>query len=139
MISAFSCPRNRGRYISLSGGRLILDRKAVEHQISAAPQKALKKPPKKRASRAATIESLQKEITEHIIAARDHAQAAIQRGKSPDLLPRPKQKDLANRLGVPESAISRALRDPAAQMVKVLWAVADDLDQVLKFRPPRRS
>jgi len=125
--------------ISLSNGNLSFDRKPVDDQLASTSEVIKKKTPKKRASRSATIDALQQELTAHLIAARDHVHAARQRGDPPELLPRPKQKDLAVRLGIPESAVSRALRDPAAQMLKVLWEAAEDLDQVLKFRPPRRS
>ncbi len=125
--------------VSLSNGRLVFDRKGVNDQLSAIPEPAKTKVPKKRASRAATIEALEKALIEHLNAARDHARAAIEHNTTPELLPRPMQKNLAAQVGVPESAVSRALRDPAARMVKVLWDAADDLDQVLKFRPRRRS
>lgn len=124
--------------MSLCNGKLVFDREGADDQLSAVPEPA-KKTPKKRATRAATIDALQRELTAHLIAARDHAHAGTQRGDPPELLPRPMQKDLADRLGVPESAVSRALHDPAAHLVRVLWDTANNLDQVLKFRPPRRS
>lgn len=123
--------------INLTDGRLVYDRKAVDDQLSATSE-ASRKVPRKRATRATTIDALQKQLTDHIISARDHVYATIQRKEAPALLPRPKQKELAARLGVPESAVSRALRDPEAHMLRLLWETANDIELVKKFRPSRR-
>ena len=88
---------------------------------------------KKRADRAANMESLKKELIEHIKAARDHAQAAVDFGGEPTLLPRPSRRELAARVGITESAASRCFSDPAATELNLLWNTADDLKSVMKF------
>lgn len=88
---------------------------------------------KKRADRAANMEAIKKELIEHIKAARDHAQAAVDFGREPELLPRPSRRELAERIGITESAASRCFSDPAATELNLLWETADDLDAVLKF------
>ena len=88
---------------------------------------------RKRAERAANIELLRKELIEHIRAARDHAQAAIDFGREPELLPRPSRRDLAERAGINEAAVSRCFNDPAATELNVLWNTAEELEAVMKF------
>ena len=88
---------------------------------------------RKRADRAANIEALKKELIAHIQAARDHAQAAVDFGREPELLPRPSQRELAERIGITESAASRCFHDPAATELNLLWKTAEDLDSVLRF------
>jgi hypothetical protein len=51
----------------------------------------------------------------------------------PALLPRPSQKELSHRLEITESRVSRSLNNPAAHHLRLLWSVADDLDQVLRL------
>ena len=88
---------------------------------------------RKRADRAANIEALKKELIDHIRAARDHAQSAVDFGREAELLPRPSRRELAERVGITESAASRCFSDPAATELNLLWTTADDLKAVLKF------
>ena len=94
----------------------------------------IEKPIPMRGMRAANIERLEKELEEHLLAARDYAYTRQQRGQEPELLPRPDQKDLAKRLGVDKSAVSRCLRDPRAKVLKILWHTADSLEDVMRYR-----
>ena len=87
-----------------------------------------------RGTRAAHIEQLEKELEEHLVAARDYAFTLQQRGQEPALLPRSEQKDLARRVGITESAVSRCLNDERARMLKILWRTADSLEDVMRYR-----
>ena len=87
----------------------------------------------KRRDRAAGIDALRKELVQHIKAAREFAQAAIDEGREPQLLPRPLRTDLAERLGMSNSAVSRCFNDSAAAELKLLWKTAGDLEAVMKF------
>jgi len=88
---------------------------------------------RKRAERTASIELLTKELKHHIRAARDHAQTMIDHGREPKLLPRPSQKELAERVGITVSAASRCFNDPSATELRVLWETADDMEALLKY------
>ncbi len=95
-----------------------------------------KKPaPTRRQSRAADIDALVAELKQHLRSARDHAFHTRESRGVPALLPRPTQKDLARRLGITESRISRSLNDERATELRLLWNLADDIDQVLRFVP----
>jgi hypothetical protein len=120
--------------VFLSEGKLTFDRSGVEDQVTAHQSPQKKKPPKKRASRTAAMESLKKAIRDHLIAARDHAYRLIEDDKAPELLPRPTQQLLAKQLKLSKSSISRALADGGDKELTILWEVANDLDQVLKYK-----
>lgn len=95
-----------------------------------------KKPaPTRRQSRAGDIDALVAELKQHLRSARDHAFHTHDSRGVPALLPRPTQKDLARRLGITESRVSRSLNDERAVELRLLWNLADDLDQVLRFVP----
>jgi hypothetical protein len=89
--------------------------------------------PTRRKTRATDIEALVAELKQHLRAARDHANYTLATQGEPRLLPRPTQKDLARRVGITESRVSRSLNDPRATELRLLWNLADDLDQVLQF------
>lgn len=92
-----------------------------------------KRPSKKRASRAATIDALKTALREHLRAARDHAWTTTQAG-DPQLLPRPTQAALAVQINVSESAVSRALSDGGDMELLILWKTAEDIDAVRAYR-----
>ncbi len=119
--------------LSWSGTVCTFDMARVEELMAA----GLKRPyplrrPRKRAERAATIESLVRLLKGHITAARDHACATAETGEA-RLLPRPTQRDLARLAGVVEMTVSRCLRDPAARELRLLWELAGDLDRLLEL------
>jgi len=88
---------------------------------------------RKRAERATNIEALTNEMRHHIRDARDHAQSAVDHGKTLELLPRPSRRELGERVGLTETGVSRCFNDPAAKELNLLWQIADDLDAVLKY------
>lgn len=96
-----------------------------------------KKPKPMRAERTAAIEKLEKEMEAHMLAARDHAYSLHDRGLTPELLPRPLQKDLAKRTGLTTSQVCRCLEDPRARVLKILWESANSLDAVMKYQRRR--
>ncbi len=89
----------------------------------------------RRQSRATDIEALVAELKQHLRSARDHAVHTRDSRGVPALLPRRTQKDLARRLGITESRVSRSLNDERAAALRLLWSLADDLDQMLRFVP----
>jgi hypothetical protein len=92
-----------------------------------------KKPPK-RAPRAAAIDAVKRALREHLRAARDHAYSLRERGKDPELLPRPTLEQLAAELGVHFSSVSRAINDRSDREITILWETANDLDQIMRFK-----
>jgi hypothetical protein len=92
------------------------------------------KPPRKRSSRAAAIEALREELNAHILAAADHAFDTSERTGTPELLPKPTQAELAERIGVSPPTLGRCLTDKAAPELRILWEAADDVYEVMKWR-----
>ena len=92
------------------------------------------KPRKKRESRAAAIEALRAELNAHILAAADYAFESRERTGTPQLLPKPTQAELAERIGVSAPTLGRCLADRAAPELRILWEAADDVDEVMKWR-----
>lgn len=86
---------------------------------------------KKRAERATGIETLKKELVEHIRSARDNAQEALDRDVKPTLLPRPRKQELAQRAGVRPHTVRRCFSDSAE--LRHLWTLAADLGAILKY------
>lgn len=97
------------------------------------PRSSRKAAPTRRKTRATDIETLVAELKQHLRAARDHANHTLATQGEPRLLPRPTQKDLARRVEITESRVSRSLNDPRATELRLLWNLADDLDQVRRF------
>lgn len=119
--------------VRLTEGHIRVDVEAIESQLQACVREVKKKTPRKRASRTAAIELMEKALTDHIISARDRAYAAIDRGESPELLPRPEQQFLAAQLGLSRPTVTRLLKDKSAHKLRLLWDMAIDLEQVLKY------
>ena len=118
-------------------GTAVLDMPQVEAALVAVDRTKpmpVKRPSRKRADRAATIEVLVRLMKAHILAARDFARATAERGM-PELLPRPTQRDLARQAGIVEVAVSRCLRDSAARELRLLWKTAANLDELLRLSP----
>ncbi|MGD9713103.1 MAG: hypothetical protein AB7V46_13670 [Thermomicrobiales bacterium] len=89
--------------------------------------------PRRRQSRASDIEALTQELKQHLRSARDYAFHTRDTQGIPKLLPRPTQKELAQRLGITESRVSRSLNDTAAQQLQLLWELAEDVDRIMRF------
>lgn len=128
--------------LSLDGGSICFDVEYVEGRLvdaglagPARPQR----PKRKRAERAAKIEALEKELIAHLRAARDHAYATMDHTGTPELLPRPSQKQLAERTGLSEVDVSRCLNDRAARELRLYWQTALDLEQIMRWKAPAGS
>lgn len=89
---------------------------------------------KKRSQRATNIDGVKRLLKQHIISARDHAYKTQERKGTPELLPRPTQDFFADALKVHVSSISRAINDPHDNTAKVLWEIANDVDQVMRYK-----
>lgn len=89
--------------------------------------------PLRRQTRAADIEALVGELREHLRAARDYAFHTLESTGVAELLPRPSQKELAQRLDITESRVSRSINDQDAQQLKLLWELADDVDGIMRY------
>lgn len=117
-------------------GEIVWDPQALDRLVARADAATkgsvfAARPLPKRASRAADIERLTRELAAHVRSARDYAFDARDRTGTPQLLPRPTQKELARRLGITESRISRSLHDGDAHQLRFLWELAVDLDRLM--------
>jgi hypothetical protein len=121
--------------LSWMGNDLHFDHAQVEQhlavELKAGETLPAAKPIPKRGSRTALIESLRRELEEHLRSARDYAEETLDRTGSPDLLPRPTMEFLARRQGVSKSTVSRCLEDASAGELRLLWDVAADLDRLM--------
>ena len=118
-------------------GGIRFDHAYVQDQLAGSSTHfptTIKKPPPKRASRSANIDKLTKEMIAHIRSARDYAISTRDARGIPELLPRPSQRQLAKRLEISESDVSRCLKDPTARELRLLWDLAADVDRILSFR-----
>ena len=128
--------------LSLHGEEIRFDMEYVEGRFvdaGLAGLARLQRPKRKRAERAAKIEALEKELIAHLHAARDHAYATSDHTGTPELLPRPSQKQLARRAGLTEADVSRCLKDPAAEVLRLFWQTTLDLDQIMRWKAPAGS
>ena len=116
------------------------DQVAARFDDASADQRSRRAAPKKRGGRAAKIEKLIHEMQRHLNAARNHAADTRERTGSPRLLPRPTQAELARMTGLSESDVSRCLKDDSADVLRVLWETAADLNALVSWsgsiRPP---
>jgi hypothetical protein len=108
------------------------DREAVEQLLAA---QATSCPPpltaRRKGSRPGVIAALRRELKEHVQAARDHAEETLETTGTARLLCRPTMKDLARRVGVDKSTVSRCFEDPSADDLRYMWELAADVDRLL--------
>ena len=100
----------------------IVGTPAVEEESASQP---------KRASRAASIESLTEIMKDHIRAVCEHADFTGRNGQF-EFIPRPTQAELAKMAKIPQYEVSRCLNDPTAVLFKLLWEKAE-AEQNLEF------
>jgi hypothetical protein len=128
--------------LCLRDGRLHFDYAHMEGRLrdaGVAGECKPKRPIPKRGTRATAIESLTRELEEHVRAARDHGEDSLQRTGTPQILRRPTQKELARRCGLSNSAVSRAIKDPTATNLHLLWDLAANRDDQLLEKLKGRS
>lgn len=132
------CRRQTEQLISFLEGLLNVAFRHVDKSASAAkpilPIAAKPTRHRKRSQRATDIELCEKALIEHIHSARDYAWAAIDAGKVPLLLPRPIKKELAKQAGIKPWSLSRCLNDSNAHQFRLLWEIAGDVEQILRFK-----
>jgi hypothetical protein len=88
----------------------------------------------RRGPRADTIFRLEEEICEFLRRAQDHAFHTEKATGTAALLPRPSQEYFANALGVSPSTVSRIIaKDERAKMVRLLWGMTENLDEIRKW------
>ncbi len=120
--------------VSLESNQLRVDVSEIEGRLVEAGWTAPKaQKPRRRGQRAANIERLVDEMKKWLRDARDHACATRDLGGVPQLLPRPTQKQLAERTGLDDATVSRCLNDNKAVLLQLLWRTADDLESVLAW------
>jgi hypothetical protein len=126
------------RQLLYAGGRFVGATDPNNVDSVQAGKDTAKRRTRKRAQRAAKIELLVNELTRHLRAARDHAFATKNLTGTPELLPRPSQRELAKWTGLTESDVSRCLKDSRARELRLCWDTAVDLEQLLKWEGKRR-
>jgi len=82
------------------------------------------------------IEALKNEMIQHLRAARDYAFATKDQAGVPQLLPRPTQNALGERVGVSEWDVTRCLKDDGAAELRLYWEIALDLHQIMTWKGP---
>jgi hypothetical protein len=87
----------------------------------------------RRRNRLAVVGALEKQLREHLTAAKNYALDLRQRTGIPKLLPRPTMDLLAQQLGISKSTVSRCLEDESARHLLRLWELADNLDEILRL------
>lgn len=138
-----SCPMPDGVLVGVLAeltdwqyGQLVWDEEQLHELLDADggyDRRQTKPAPVRRQTRAADIEALVCELREHLRSARDYAFHTLDTTGVAELLPRPSQKDLAQRLGITTSRISRSINDDDAQQLKLLWELADDIEGIMRF------
>ncbi len=89
--------------------------------------------PVKRTGLLAKIALLKRELLAHIRAAKQFTEDAEERGVEVELLPRPTKSQLARMAGLQPHDVTRSFDDAAGYELRVLWEVADDLAQVMRY------
>lgn len=123
--------------LAVDGDRLALDVDDIEGRIVDAgmgSESPKKKRQKKRGERLADIEALRDAMIDHLRSACDYAYTTKDQYGEPRLLPRPTQKALGKMVGMNESKVSRCLNDEKADELRLYWAMAEDLDQIMRFK-----
>ena len=120
--------------VSIEDGRLQMKVQPVHDQIaellrSSGPKK---RPPKKRQSRAETIDALKHELHQHILSMKSMVRDADDRGCEIQL-PKLTHADLAKRIGKERSAVTRAIQDKSDPMLHILWQTIRDIDAIRKY------
>lgn len=122
-------------FLSMKDGALHIDRVGLDAAIrgNADASTKAKKPPIKRASRLAMIEKLCEELKAHMRAAKNHAHERASRSGEPELLPRPSKVQLGKQAGLRPDEVTRCFQDKTSHQLRLLWDMADDLDQIMSL------
>lgn len=112
--------------------QLIVDREAIESQVTDVAAPPSRKQPKKRAERDATVGALKRELHERILAFKSAIRHADDADEIYDL-PRVTQKELAAAIKEEESAVSRAIKNSDDPWLKVLLQTIVNPDLIRKY------
>ncbi len=122
-------------FATLEVSGIEINRQLLETRVAAFfGNKKAKAPPKRRASRLAGLDALERELTEHLRNARDHAIASRDLKGEAKLLRRPTKAELAKRAGVSPSDVTRCFQDKLGANLRVMWELAADLDAIIGYR-----
>jgi hypothetical protein len=122
-------------FVKLEASGIALDHQLLETRVAAFfGGKKPKAAPKRRASRLAGLDALEQELAEHLRAARDHAITSRDLCGEAKLLKRPTKDQLAKRAKVSASAVTRCFQDESGAKLRMMWALADDLDAIIGYR-----
>jgi AraC-like DNA-binding protein len=80
------------------------------------------------------LDALERELAEHLRAARDHAVTSRDFGGEAKLLRRPTKDELAKRAKVSPSAVTRCFQDESGAKLRMMWELAADLDAIIGYR-----
>jgi hypothetical protein len=87
----------------------------------------------RRAGLLAKIDRLKSELVEHIRTAKRYAYDMEERTGEAALLPRPTKSHLAKLAGLQPHDVTRCFRDSSGRELRILWEMADDLSQVMRY------
>ncbi len=122
-------------FATLEASGIEINRQVLETRVAAFfGNNKTKTPPKRRASRLADLDALERELTEHLRNARDHAIASRDLKGEAKLLRRPTKAALAKRAGVSPSDLTRCFQDKLGANLRRMWELAADLDAIIGYR-----
>jgi hypothetical protein len=114
-------------------GELRGDTAAVEAAVAAPASAVSRRPVGRKSPLLARIDRLKQELVAHIRAARKYAFDQRERTGEPRLLERPSKSKLGELAGLKPYEVTRCFDDDAGRELVLLWEVADDLDQILRY------
>jgi len=117
--------------VRINGG-LMIDREAVERQVSDVVPPPVTKKPKKQTQRDATVGALKRELHERILSLKSAIRSADDADEPFDL-PRLTQKELAEAIDVSESSVSRAIAESDDPWLKILLQTVESIDMIRKY------
>jgi hypothetical protein len=117
--------------VVLKDGRFHFDRPVFEAQV-AAIEREPEAQPKKRASRATTIDAIKRKLHAHILSMKSMLAEADALGREINL-PHLSYEEIGRRIGKGRSAATRAIRDPSDPVLGILWQTARDPDAVRRY------
>lgn len=122
-------------FATLEASGIAINQQLLEARVAAFfGDKKSKASPKRRASRLAGLDALERELAEHLRAARDHAVTSRDFGGEAKLLRRPTKDELAKRAKVSPSAVTRCFQDESGAKLRMMWELAADLDAIIGYR-----
>ena len=122
-------------FAKLEDSGIALDQQPLETRVAAFfGSKKPKAPPKRRSSRLAGLDALERELAEHLRAARDHAISSRDLSGEAKLLKRPTRDQLARRAKISPPAATRCFQDEAGAKLRMMWELANDLDAIIGYR-----